>query len=173
MKLNDATIFNMTLDDKPICRLKEFINSILHRHDLVADVYLNDKLAFTANAHMIVDNNYMFAAISDEFALNERTDINHISVQIRQANKERVKDSILIESFTEHNITIEPVDCNASLYFKVCNVTPFCTTKCTVPESKLTSVKCHNQTKIVLSDRPDNPVKETPISLSGITISDP
>lgn len=152
MKLNNAEFVDLKINNTDVS-LDKMVEYLLNAKDLVADIYLNNRLALTGTARMTTDNNYAIASIDGRFALSESVNISGIIVQVRQAN-EPTNGNIILSSTTPAPITVDSGDTDVDLYFKVINLTPNCTTKCSVPDSKFNHNLNNKITPIVLSSQP-------------------
>ena len=163
MKLNDAIIHNAVVNGKSITSVKELADAIMNAKDLVADMYINDKLVTTSAVNMTENNGYMIAPVDYRFSLSECVSVDHISIQIRQANNAPSVTSVILESFTEEKFTIDAGDCDADIYFKVMSVIRNNTGKLSVPDTRFKPLRESKITPVVL----DDVTQESPFKPAG------
>lgn len=164
MKLNSAIFETLEINGSEMLSLYDMIRQLRITKDIIAEVYINSKLAFTSMAILSEDSGYMFAYINGVFSLSEDVIVENIQINVKQAGR----DFSLFKSYTVVNDLIQSGDYRADLCFKVINTAPFCTNIVRLRDSKFTPLKTNKLTPIVLEDQPS--ANENVLSTCTLTI---
>lgn len=149
MHLRNATIENYYYNGEDVDH-QTFTEAMLTARDLIADVYVNGHLLFTCNVVMMKNNGYLIAAVDEQFALDEVTNVSQLMIKVHQAGSDV---TIMSTAYTDGAL-IDVGDKDADLYFKVLDLFPYNTLKCIVPESKFISMRTEKIAPIHLEDQP-------------------
>lgn len=164
MKLNSAIFETLEINGSEMLSLYDMIRQLRITKDIIAEVYINSKLAFTSTAILSEDSDYMLAYINGVFSLSEDVIVENIQINVKQAGR----DFSLFKSYTVVNDLIQSGDYRADLCFKVINTAPFCTNIVRLRDSKFTPLKTKKLTQIVLEDQPS--ANENVLSTCTLTI---
>lgn len=150
MKLNGAIFETLEYDGTEVLSMREMIKCLFNAKDIVAEVYINGKLAFTSTAILSDDSGYMLAYVNGIFSLSEDVIVENIQINVKQAGS----DCNLFKSYTVVNDLIQAGDYQAKLCFKVVNTVPYCTNKVHLHDSEFVPLNTNKITPIVLEYQP-------------------
>ena len=134
MKLSDAHIENMFgADGENITLVRKFAAEIRHAK-LVADVYFNDRKAFSSPVVVTEDSGHLIANIDSRFSFDPEVNLDHILVRVHYI----CNDEVLFQSYTNRvNFPIEIGDYDVDMYFTLMDLYPESSLRTHVPDSKI------------------------------------
>lgn len=160
MKLNNVEFINCEFDGVAITDHRELIKRLTTAKDLIADVYINQHLAFSNKLVISQDNSWLLGYVDGRFALTESVGIHSVIIKVHQRNS----DVVIMSSNTNMNDIAPLTDIDADLNFCITSTVPNCDMKCNVPESRFKPMRQSNFTKIDLDTQPSvNPDVEPDI----------
>lgn len=169
MILNNAVIERMMIDNKTYTSTKEFIDALLACNDLIADVYVNNKLVTSGLLNLSVNNNWIIGNVDERLSLENLSSADFIRILVRQIGYTYDDvEHIIMSTSSPLSTFIDPGDVDADLYFSIMSVVPECTQRCFVPDSVFRMMGSSNITPKDFSDDeqcPSDPtvVPDTPI----------
>lgn len=134
MKLNDAYIENMfDVNGENITLVRKFAAEVRHAK-LVADVYFNDRKAFSSPVVVTEDSGHLIANIDSRFSFDPEIDLDHILVRVHYIDDE----AVLFQSFTGNvSLPIEEGDYDVDMYFTLMDLYPESNLRTHVPDTKI------------------------------------
>ena len=141
MKLNDAIIENIVINESECENVSEFLNKLSKLDDVIADIYLNFKKVASAKVTFVEDNLWLIANISGMFRVRNSTLINYVTIKLHQRNC----DTVIISTSSHVSEFIESLDHSFTLKFKVSSITPCNITNVCHPAS---CIECLNTRRL-------------------------
>lgn len=123
MKLNGATIENMTIGSRVFNDNYEFIKALKSARNILADVYLEGHLVGVGHVTFSEDSGWLTAGLNVRFSLDAPTLVNSVIIKVYDGG---YKDTMIMSTSTPTvNEYIEAGDQNAELRFTVMSVHPY------------------------------------------------
>ena len=140
MHLNNC-ILNSSVIKRDYKSITEFLRCLPNRHDIVADVIINNKVVSSSVVTFSMNSGHVIGSVDTKISLSKPIDFDSINIILHVLGN----NETLMTSYTDNLFeTIHSNDVELDFYFKVGSVFPDNNLKQVVPESFFYSLNKEN-----------------------------